>query len=248
MVQQRLHALLLLFSLLQQTEVTADGKYFHILKTCQFIETGSQYDVQYYIHYQYNGRLQAEYNSSTEKVVGFTEYGRQFADTVNKNPDYLKVRRHDLDYYCKFQTALAYKDIQGKAVPPVTRLKSVRSDSSEDSVVLVCSAYNFYPRHIRLSWLRDGVVIPDPPGVVITKMPSGAWRYQIHSHLELTLSTGRNVSCMVEHMGLQEPQLLHFDQSELQSTPLSLPLGGSVLGVGLSFLLCAMGFYWRKTH
>lgn len=95
--------------------MTADGKYFHILKTCQFIEEGSQFDVQYQIRYQYNGRLQALYNSSTEKVVGFTEYGNVFADEVNKDPQYLKVRRNDLNYYCKIYAALIYKDIQGKA-------------------------------------------------------------------------------------------------------------------------------------
>ncbi|XP_042253501.1 class II histocompatibility antigen, M beta 1 chain-like [Thunnus maccoyii] len=246
MDKHRLHSLLLLL-LLRHTEVTADGKYFHILKTCQFIEEGSQFDVQYQIRYQYNGRLQALYNSSTEKVVGFTEYGNMFADEVNKDPQYLKVRRNDLNYYCKIYAALIYKDIQGKAVPPVTRLKSVKSGSSGDSEVLVCSAYNFYPQQIKLSWLRDGVVIPDTPSMVTTEMPGGAWRYQVHSHLERSPDTGQDIRCMVEHVGLQEPQLLQLDQSELESQ-VSWPLGGSFLGVGVTVLLCATGFCWWKTH
>lgn len=244
MDQQRLCVLLLLCLLLQQSEVTADGKYFHILKTCQFVEKSSQCDVLYQIQYQYNGRLQALYNSSTEKVVGFTEYGKVFADIVNNDTHYLRVRRNDLNYYCKIQADLIYKTIRGKAVPPVTRLKTVRSGSGGGSVVLVCSAYNFYPRQIRLSWLRDGVPIPDPPGVILTEMPGGAWRYQIHSHLEHTLKTGQNISCVVEHVGLQEPRLLHLEYSEV----VGLPLGGSVLGVGVTVLLCAMGCLWRKTH
>ncbi|XP_071318234.1 uncharacterized protein [Trachinotus anak] len=246
MDQQRLRALFLLCLLLQQTEETAEGKYFHILKTCQFIEKGSQCDVQYQIQYQYNGQLQALYNSSTEKVAGFTQYGKVFADEVNKDPHYLQVRRHDLDYYCKFQGSQMYKDITAKSVPPLSRLKTVRSGSSRDSVVLVCSAYNFYPRHIRLSWLRDGVAVPDPPGVVITEMPGGAWRYQIHSYLEHTLSTVHNISCLVEHSGLQRPQLLQLELPEPQ--PVSLALGGSLLGGGVVVLLVAIRFYWRKTH
>lgn len=79
------------------------------------MEEGSQYSVQYHIRYQYDGRLQALYNSSTEKVVGFTEYGRKFADIVNKEPHYLETRRNDLNYYCKVQSAMMYKDIQSKA-------------------------------------------------------------------------------------------------------------------------------------
>lgn len=97
------------------SEASADGKYFHILKTCQLTDTGSQYDMQYQIQYHYNGRLQAVYNSSTETVEGFTEYGKQFADMVNKDPHYLQVRKHDLEYYCKIQMTAVYKDIQGKA-------------------------------------------------------------------------------------------------------------------------------------
>lgn len=92
-----------------------DEKYFHILKTCQFIEKSSQSDVHYQVQYWYKWLLQAFYNSSTEKVVGFTHYGKVFADEVNKSPDYLKVRRNDLNYYCKVLGAVLYKDIQVKA-------------------------------------------------------------------------------------------------------------------------------------
>lgn len=95
--------------------VTADEKYFHILKTCQLIETGLQYDMQYRIQYHYNGQLQAEYNSSAETLVGFTDYGKQFADVVNKDPHYLQVRKHDLEYYCKIQVAAIYTNIKDKA-------------------------------------------------------------------------------------------------------------------------------------
>ncbi|XP_072230055.1 class II histocompatibility antigen, M beta 1 chain-like [Leuresthes tenuis] len=244
MDSQNLPSLLLFSLLLQQKGVISDGKYYHILKTCEFIEKGSQCDIQYLIRYQYNGRLQALYNSSTEKVLGFTDYGREFADEVNNNPSYLQARRHDMDYYCKIQAALVYRGIQGKAVPPTARLTAV--NRSDDSEVLVCSAYNFYPPQIRLSWLKDGVVIPDPPGLGVTEMPGGAWRYQVHSHLDQRLHTGRNITCMVEHMGLT--QQLRLGRSELRSDAVTLPVGGSVLAVGLSVLMASIAFLYKKTH
>lgn len=52
------------------------------------------------------------------------------------------------------------------------------------------------------------MVIPDPPGMMITEMPGGEWRYQIHSYLQRKLNSGQNITCMIEHRGLQEPQLL----------------------------------------
>ncbi|XP_059180239.1 class II histocompatibility antigen, M beta 1 chain-like [Centropristis striata] len=235
MDQQRL--LLVLVLLHQQT----DGKYFHILKTCQFWQN----DLQYSIQYQYDGRLQALYNSSTEKVVGFTQYGLQFANEVNNNPHFLAVRRQDLNFYCKVQSALVLKASQDKAVPPVSRLRSASSVGGGDSEVLVCSAYDFYPRQITLTWQLDGKVIPDPPGVVVTEMPGGPWRYQIHSRLELPPNTGQDVSCMVEHAGLQEPHVMRL---QLQSDTISLPVGGAVLGLGASFLFCAIGCYCKKTR
>lgn len=95
--------------------MSADEKYFHILKTCQLIESGSQSDMQYRIQYHYSGRLQAEYNSSTDTVVGFTDYGKHFADTVNKDSNYLRIRKLDLEFYCKIQVASFYADIRDKA-------------------------------------------------------------------------------------------------------------------------------------
>ncbi|CAI5657913.1 unnamed protein product [Oreochromis niloticus] len=248
MDQHGVCSLLLLLLLLRSKGVAEDEKYFHILKTCQFIEKSSQSDVHYQVQYWYNGLLQAFYNSSTEKVVGFTHYGKVFADEVNKSPDYLKVRRNDLNYFCKVLGAVLYKNIQVKAVPPVSRLKSVTSNSSEDSEVLVCSAYNFYPQQIRLSWLRDGVVIPDPPGMMITEMPGGEWRYQIHSYLQHKLNSGQNITCMIEHRGLQEPQLLKLERSEVQSNSVTLAWEGAILATGLFVLLASVVFHCRKTQ
>uniref|UniRef100_UPI003AAB4899 HLA class II histocompatibility antigen, DQ beta 1 chain-like n=1 Tax=Centroberyx gerrardi TaxID=166262 RepID=UPI003AAB4899 len=221
--------------------LSTDGKYFHILKTCQFLEKDSQYEVQYQIQYHFNGRLQARYNSSTEKVVGFTQYGNQFADRVNKDFHYLQVRRNDLNYFCKIQAALMYKDVKSKAVPPVVSLKAVRSE--DGSTVLVCSAYDFYPRQIRLSWLRGGASVPETSGAVL---PGGAWRYQSHSYLEHTAAAGQTVSCMVEHVGLREPRLLHLDRSDPDSDVLHSALGGSGLVLGAVVLLSGGVFYWRR--
>lgn len=51
--------------------------------------------------------------------------------------------------------------------------------------MLVCSVYSFYPKQIRVSWIRDGQEVPS--GVVSTdEMADGDWFYQVHSLLEFT--------------------------------------------------------------
>ncbi|XP_029933242.1 class II histocompatibility antigen, M beta 1 chain-like isoform X2 [Myripristis murdjan] len=200
--------LLLLFPALTATALSADGKYYHIMSTCQFIEKASQYDVQYKIQYHFNGRLLALYNSSTEKVLGFTEYGKRLASNLNKDVHYLQRRRTDLNVHCKEQAAELYKHMQGQAVPPVASLRRDRPEVAGGPVVLICSAYDFYPRQIKVSWLRDGVVVPEME--VMEKLVSVSWRYQIHSYLKEPAGEGLNIQCMVKHQSLPEPMLLRL--------------------------------------
>ena len=49
--------------------------------------------------------------------------------------------------------------------------------------MLVCGVYNFYPKQIRVRWLRDGQEVTSD--VTSTdELADGDWYYQIHSHLE----------------------------------------------------------------
>ncbi|XP_056153624.1 rano class II histocompatibility antigen, D-1 beta chain-like [Lampris incognitus] len=180
-----------------------------ILKTCQIIgDDSKQYDVRYKIQYHYNGQLMAQYNSSTETVTGYTDYGRQFADDVNKDINYLSLRRNDLNFFCKAKATVIYKAMLDKTVAPRVSLRMGRSKVVRDSTVLLCTAYDFYPRDIRLTWLRNGQVFPHTSEKLMQEeLPSGAWRYQFHSHLEHTPAVGESISCMVEHASLWEPKL-----------------------------------------
>uniref|UniRef100_A0A667ZC09 Ig-like domain-containing protein n=1 Tax=Myripristis murdjan TaxID=586833 RepID=A0A667ZC09_9TELE len=217
--------------------LSADGKYYHIMSTCQFIEKASQYDVQYKIQYHFNGRLLALYNSSTEKVLGFTEYGKRLASNLNKDVHYLQRRRTDLNVHFT-NTGLV------PAVPPVASLRRDRPEVAGGPVVLICSAYDFYPRQIKVSWLRDGVVVPEME--VMEKLVSVSWRYQIHSYLKEPAGEGLNIQCMVKHQSLPEPMLLRLDRSDLDSGAVQSAVGVSILSLGALVLLGGGIFYWRR--
>lgn len=80
-------------------------------------------------------------------------------------------------------------------------------------MVLICSAYDFYPRQIKVSWLRDGAVVPETAAT--ETLVSGSWRYQIHSYLEEPAGEGLNIQCVVEHLSLLEPMLLRLGTRSL---------------------------------
>lgn len=94
-----------------------------------------------------------------------------------------------------------FQTLGNLAAKPTIKLNSVKHTS-----MLVCSAYNFYPKQIRVTWLRNGQEVTS--AVTSSEaMPDGEWYYQIHSHLEHTPTAGEKITCMVEHLSLSEPVL-----------------------------------------
>ena len=97
-------------------------------------------------------------------------------------------------------------------VEPHVKLTSVEQSSSRHPAMLVCSAYDFYPRPIRVTWLRNKQEVTSD--VTSTEeLSDGDWFYQIHSYLEYTPTPGETITCMVEHASLREPKLYHWGET-----------------------------------
>lgn len=63
----------------------------------------------------------------------------------------------------------------------------VQTTSSDHDTLLVCSAYDFYPKYIRVTWHWNGQEVTS--GMTISEvMTNGDWTYQVHSYLEYTAS------------------------------------------------------------
>lgn len=89
---------------------------------------------------------------------------------------------------------------------PIVRLRLVESADSKHPGLFMCSAYNFYPKQIKLTWLKDGKEATS--NVTSTdELPNGNWLYQIHSYIEISSKPGEKISCMVEHASLTEPKV-----------------------------------------
>lgn len=102
-------------------------------------------------------------------------------------------------------------------VEPYVRLRSVKAVGSRHPSMLSCSAYSFYPRRIRITWLRNGQEATSD--VTSTEeLPDGNWLYQFHSYLEFTSRPGEKISCKVEHASLKQPKIYDWGKRVTWST------------------------------
>ncbi|XP_028983758.1 rano class II histocompatibility antigen, A beta chain-like isoform X2 [Betta splendens] len=226
--------LLLLFS-------TAGALYGHAVVHCVFTSTDG-HDAVYLEDYYFNKLLIGQYNSSVGKMVGYTEIGKEFADSLNKNQENVKLLQWKTKR-CKAEVPLVIKSLLNP-VEPYVLLRSVKAATSEHPGVLICSVYNFYPKQINVTWLSDGKEITS--GVTSTdEMSNGNWLYQIHSHLEYKPREGEKITCMVEHASFKQPKLVDWETAT-DPGMIQFALGISGLVSGLVLFIFALIYYKQK--
>ncbi|XP_005937672.1 H-2 class II histocompatibility antigen, E-S beta chain [Haplochromis burtoni] len=218
----------------------ADAYFGYGVVRCLFT---SKDDVVYLAQLYFNKVLQGQYNSTLGKYVGYTAKMKEIADELNKNQRFLEQEKKN-EQKCRTNVPLVF-DVLSRPVEPTVKLRLAESPESEHPGMLMCSAYNFYPKQIKLTWLRDGKEATS--NVTSTdELPNGNWLYQIHSYLEIIPKSGENISCMVEHASLMEPKFYDWDPtSEAEKNKIAIGVAGLLLG--LVFVLGGAVFYKRNT-
>ncbi|XP_037553244.1 H-2 class II histocompatibility antigen, E-S beta chain-like, partial [Nematolebias whitei] len=131
--------------------------------------------------------------------------------------------------------------------PPTVKLHSTEPSSSHQPSVLVCRVFDFYPKTIRVSWLRDGQEVSSDV-TTTDEMQDGDWYYQVQSDLEYTPRSGEKISCMVEHVSLSEPLIKDWDTSMPEPERKKIAIGASGLILGLVLSLAGLIYYKRKAR
>nr|XP_055024185.1 H-2 class II histocompatibility antigen, E-S beta chain-like [Misgurnus anguillicaudatus] len=225
---------------------TVHGHYGYYVLLCR--ELGSLENVEFIFSIYYNKAELIRFNSTENKVVGYTEYAMKWADDFNAKPEWLQKEGEKTVASCKSYGA-QFHPLIDKTVKPEVTIQSVRQASGKQPAMLICSAYDFYPKLIKMSWLRDGEVIKSD--VTSTEeLADGDWYYQIHSHLEYFPKPGEKISCVVEHPSSSKPIIYQWDSSssESESDKIKIIAGAAGLVVGIIMIVGGLIYYLRKRN
>uniref|UniRef100_A0A673HK60 H-2 class II histocompatibility antigen, A-K beta chain-like n=1 Tax=Sinocyclocheilus rhinocerous TaxID=307959 RepID=A0A673HK60_9TELE len=214
----------------------------HLCVCCTYISRDLS-DVELIISTSFNKAVQMQFNSTLGKYVGFTEIGMKCARLSNNK----QILSHlsNMVHKCKHYGEIGYPAIVnklGKWQKPLV-LGSLFNSNCFSPAALVCSAYDFYPEQIKVSWLRDGKEMTTDVAS-IEELANGDWYYQIHSHLEYTPKSGEKISCMVEHGSFNKPMIIDWDASISESDGNKISIGAS--GLVLDITAAAGLMYYKK--
>ncbi|XP_016523161.1 H-2 class II histocompatibility antigen, E-S beta chain-like isoform X2 [Poecilia formosa] len=187
------------------------------------------------------------FSSSLGRFVGYTEYGVKQAEYRNNNPSIIAQMKAQKETYCLHNIDIWYQTKLTKSGEPTIRLYSRTPPAGHHPSMLVCRVYDFYPKTIKVRWLRDGQEVTSDV-TTTDEMEDGDWYYQVHSTLEYTPRSGERISCRVEHASLKEPLVTDWDPSMPDSERNKLAIGASGLILGLILSLAGFIYYKRKAR
>ncbi|XP_052459829.1 H-2 class II histocompatibility antigen, E-S beta chain [Carassius gibelio] len=224
---------------------TADGYYEYTSLDCVY-SISDYSDMVFLVSYSFNKAVYLQFNSSVGKYIGYTELGVKYAENANKDQARMQQEKAAVDTYCRPNAQVLDSAVRDKTVKPKITLRSAREAGGSRPAMLMCSAYEFYPKKIKVSWLRNGEEMTSDVTSTM-EMADGDWFYQIHSELEYTPKSGEKISCMVEHASFSKPMITDWDPSVPEAERNKIAIGASGLVLGIIIAAAGLIYYKKKS-
>ncbi|KAG9334493.1 hypothetical protein JZ751_007576 [Albula glossodonta] len=112
-----------------------------------------------------------------------------------------------------------------------------------------CLATGFYPRHINLTMLRDGLPVPEEELVLGGLLPNGDGTYQLRRTLRLSaeeLGGGHHYTCSVTHLSLDNKLDISWEPGDGPNTAVITSVVVVVLALGLTSAIAACAISKRR--
>ncbi|NXF14040.1 HB2L protein, partial [Smithornis capensis] len=189
----------------------------------------------------YNREQYVHFYSDVGNYVGDTPYGEIQARYWNSLPEYMEIKRAEVDTVCRHNYEVVTPFSVERRVPPSVSISLVLSSSEPGPGRLLCSVMDFYPKEVQVRWFQDGQELPEH--VVATDvLPNGDWTYQLLVMLEIPPRRGVTYTCQVEHVSLEQPLRRDWETPrDAARSKMLTGIGGFVLGS--VFLAVGLGFY-----
>uniref|UniRef100_A0A3Q2X3T0 H-2 class II histocompatibility antigen, I-E beta chain-like n=1 Tax=Haplochromis burtoni TaxID=8153 RepID=A0A3Q2X3T0_HAPBU len=187
---------------------------------CLFNSTELQ-DIEFIRSYYYNKIEHVRFSSDVGRFVGYTEFGIKEAEYWNKDQAILAQMRAQKETYCQHNTDLWYANVLSKSVKPSVRLHSTMAPGYHHPAMLVCSVYDFYPKLIKVSWLRNGQETTSD--ITSTEeFANGDWLYQ-HQTPSMVMFEGSDPSAQAVNSDLCPSFLLWLQLTDFSLNNHNIP-------------------------
>ncbi|KAM9745909.1 rano class II histocompatibility antigen, A beta chain-like [Menidia menidia] len=226
------------------SSVFSDEDYYQVRACCAYSGEQSK-DIEYTILTSFNKHIMMQYNSTRGNWTGFTAFSIYETQFWNADPYDRLERIFEKKLLCE-DNVKSIESVGNLTTAPTVSIKLLRQPDGGHPALLLCSAYDFYPKQIRMTWSRNKQEVTS--GVMYSDLlADGDLYYQIHSYLEYTPTFGETISCTVEHASLSEPKVTVWDNSLLADEVIQIIVGLCFLMLG-SVIVTSGLIYYRKQH
>ncbi|XP_041068366.1 H-2 class II histocompatibility antigen, E-S beta chain-like [Carcharodon carcharias] len=202
---------------------------------CEFNSTGTW---TYISQDVYDHELIVYFDFAQKKFIAVKDWMKSNVDRWNRES--AAATYQEAIGICQNNIPIYESEVLTRRVKPTVTVRPKISQHSGQSALLSCRVTGFYPSKIKVTWLKNGVPLPD--SVLNTALLSdGDWTYQVEELLQYQPVSGDKYTCHVEHISLNEPRSVDW---EVQSTPESekpkIIVGALGFGIGLIILLAGV--------